>query len=176
MEKDRRIRFIDQRYNDLFYLNDGEKIIITRYNGEKALCACRYLDDYHVQVGSRCYHIQEFAEAMALSGSRYEPEKPPELPEYCYAVLPETGEVACLRRGERECRRYPQKSSGGISASRRYADEQNRLLRVTPQQAAAMLGGFMHGWDSPAARTSSYDVQGRKIPVRPKHQRNGQQR
>ena len=41
MEKDRRIRFIDQRYNDLFYLNDGEKIIITRYNGEKALCACR---------------------------------------------------------------------------------------------------------------------------------------
>ena len=87
MEKDRRIRFIDQRYNDLFYLNDGEKIIITRYNGEKALCACRYLDDYHVQVGSRCYHIQEFAEAMARSGSRYEPEKPPELPEYCYAVL-----------------------------------------------------------------------------------------
>ena len=152
------------------------KIIITRYNGEKALCACRYLDDYHVQVGSRRYHIQELpkpwrAPAAAMSRKNRRNCRNTAMP-----CCLETGEVACLRRGERECRRYPQKSSGGISASRRYADEQNRLFARHPQQAAAMLGGFMHGWDSPAARTSSYDVQGQKIPVRPKHKRNGQQR
>ena len=36
---------------------------------------CRYIDDYHVQVGENIYHICEFAEAMQASGNLVEPLK-----------------------------------------------------------------------------------------------------
>lgn len=49
------------------------------------------------------------------------------------------------------------------------AAQENRRRGVTRQQEAAMLGGAMRGWASPAAKTSSYDLQGNKIaPARGK--------
>ena len=73
------IRFIDPHYKEKFRIPDGGKIIITYDWGEKAEKSCRFIDEYHTEVGSNLYHICEFAERMENNGHSYEP-KPQEPP------------------------------------------------------------------------------------------------
>ena len=68
------IRFIDPHYKEKFRIPDGGKIIITYSWGEKAEKTCRYIDEYHTEVGSNLYHICEFAERMERNGHTYEPK------------------------------------------------------------------------------------------------------
>ena len=68
------IRFIDPHYKEKFRIPDGGKIIITYDWGEKAEKTCRYIDEYHTEVGSNLYHICEFAERMERNGHTYEPK------------------------------------------------------------------------------------------------------
>ena len=70
------IRFIDSHYNDKFRLADGEKIRITYKDGTTDEKVCRYIDDYHIEVGfGNCnlFHICEFAELMERNGNKVEP-------------------------------------------------------------------------------------------------------
>lgn len=67
------IRFIDPHYNDLFKITDGGQILISYANGTNKAFICKYLDDYHVLVGWRAYHICEFAECMKAIGATVEP-------------------------------------------------------------------------------------------------------
>ena len=71
----RGIRFINSEYNELFRLPDGGKIKIRYAWGETVEKTCRYLDDYHVEIGTTIYHIAEFAERMEQNGHVYEPVK-----------------------------------------------------------------------------------------------------
>ena len=73
------IRFIDPHYKELFRIPDGGKIIITYAWGEKREYSCRFIDEYHTEVGNNLYHICEFAERMEQNGHSYEP-KPQEPP------------------------------------------------------------------------------------------------
>lgn len=100
---------------------------------------------------------------MERNGTSYMPEAPQELPDRCYATMPDTGALFMVLKGSREY--YPSYQS----APRREQNEmtaarENQRLGVTPQQAAAMLGGYLHGWDSPAARTDNYDLKGNPLP------------
>ena len=55
-DKDKReIRFIDSEYHTLFTIQDGEGIVITRFDGERMVFPCKYIDDYHVCVGNSAY-------------------------------------------------------------------------------------------------------------------------
>lgn len=70
------IRFIDSHYNDKFRLADGEKIRITYKDGTTDEKVCRYIDDYHMEVGfGNCnlFHICEFAELMERNGNKVKP-------------------------------------------------------------------------------------------------------
>lgn len=67
------IRFIDSHYKELFRIPDGGKIVITEPGGKKREQACRFVEEYHTEVGNHLYHICEFAEIMQRSGSSYEP-------------------------------------------------------------------------------------------------------
>lgn len=67
------IRFIDSRYNELFRIADGEKIVITDLSGRKEERICRYIDEYHTEIGNHLYHICQFAEIMERNGAVYEP-------------------------------------------------------------------------------------------------------
>lgn len=69
------IRFIDSSYNELFRIADGEKIVITDAAGEKSERICRYIDEYHTEVGDNLFHICQFAELMERNGSSYEPKQ-----------------------------------------------------------------------------------------------------
>ena len=76
-DKDNRdIRFIDSAYRTLFTIKDGESIVITRFDGEKMVFPCKYIDDYHVCIGNSAYHICEFAEMQERNGNTYVPRTP----------------------------------------------------------------------------------------------------
>lgn len=75
-EAEKGIRFIDSRYKELFCIADGEKITITRPDGKKQEHICRYIDEYHTQVGNHLYHICQFAEIMERNSAKCEPAEP----------------------------------------------------------------------------------------------------
>lgn len=67
------ICFIDPHYKELFHIPDGGKICMTTAWGEKSERTCRFIDEYHTEIGNRIYHICEFAERMERNGATYEP-------------------------------------------------------------------------------------------------------
>lgn len=67
------IRFINPHYEELFRIPDGGKIVITTPDGEKRERICRFVEEYHTEVGNNLYHICEFAEVMQRCGNSYEP-------------------------------------------------------------------------------------------------------
>lgn len=69
------IRFINSRYNELFRIPDGGKILMEYSDGEKSVRICRYIDDYHTEIGSQLYHICQFAELCENNGVKYSPVK-----------------------------------------------------------------------------------------------------
>ena len=76
-DKDKRvIRFIDSEYHTLFTIKDGESIVVTRFDGEKLILPCTYIDDCHTRIGSSVCHICEFAEMQERNGNLYVPSTP----------------------------------------------------------------------------------------------------
>lgn len=69
------IRFIDPEYKELFRIPDGGKIVITSEWGEKTEHLCRYIDEYHAEIGNNLYHICEFAERIQKNGASCEPKQ-----------------------------------------------------------------------------------------------------
>ena len=69
------IRFIDSHYNDLFRVPDGGCIQI-HYPDETVVKPCKFIDEYHTQIGYNVFHICQFAEIMERNGATYmaEPE------------------------------------------------------------------------------------------------------
>ena len=96
---ERGIRFIDPHYQEQFRIADGEKISIKLGDGKTMERTCRYIDDYHLEVGTNLYHICEFAERMEQCGATFIPLRS-DLPEVCYSILPSTGDVIIIKHGE----------------------------------------------------------------------------
>lgn len=68
------IRFIEPHYKEKFCIPDGGKIVVTTGRGKKIEHTCRFIDEYHTEIGSQLYHICQFAELMHKNGSEYEPK------------------------------------------------------------------------------------------------------
>lgn len=74
LEKARRgIRFITPEYKEKFRIADGDSIVLHLSNGTTMKRTCRYIDDYHLEVGDNLYHICEFAELCERNGHTVEP-------------------------------------------------------------------------------------------------------
>ena len=174
-QAERGIRFINPNYKELFRIPDGDKIRITYADGEKADRTCRYIDDYHVEIGSgwnSLLHICQFAEMMEQNGSTVIPLRS-SLPEQCYSVLPDTGELIIIKKGESGYYRTDI-DMGSKAENRALADEYNVKLGVSKAQEQAMSAGSMFGWAVPAADPKNYDESGQ--PIRPKHKDRGDAR
>lgn len=167
MSEDKFIRFTDSGNNTLFRIPDGANIILSYDDGFQQIMPCRYIDEYHVQVGNAYYHICQFADNMETAEIRFGPEIPQPLPKHCYSTLPSTGELILITKDESTY----QKCSFSLALrelNEMMASALNEQHGVSRQQEAAMLGGSMFGWSTPAAQTSSYDFHGEPIkPIKP---------
>lgn len=68
------IVFRDENYREKFRIKDGDSIKITvAYDGEVHIRKCRFLDETHMNVGSTCFHMDEFMERQRRAGNSYEP-------------------------------------------------------------------------------------------------------
>ena len=165
MEKaSRGIRFITPDYKEKFIIADGDKIRITLSDGEQLDRPCRYIDDYHLEVGSNLFHICEFAERMEQNGNTVIPIRS-SLPEQCYVFVQTENCVGIVKKGESGFFRTDIQG-GKPSETNALVNEMNEKLGLTKDQTEAMKAGSMFGWGTPAADPKSYDKNG--IPVKPK--------
>lgn len=68
------IRFIDSHYKDLFRIPDGGYVKLTYSDDETVTKRCKFIDEYHTQVGFNVFHICQFAEVMERNRTAYQPE------------------------------------------------------------------------------------------------------
>lgn len=166
------IRFITPDYKELFRIPDGDQIRITQPDGTHIDRTCRYIDEYHLEVGSGLYHICQLAELMERNGNTVIPLRS-SLPEQCYIYLPTSQEIGIVKKGEMGYYRSDLSPVYGESGQE-FVDELNRRGGVSKAQEAAMLAGSMFGWQAPGADPKNYDDNGQ--PVRPKHRDRGEAR
>lgn len=153
-------------------IDDEDKIRITLSTDETMDCICRYIDDYHVEVGKSLYHICQFAELMEQNGNMVIPLRS-SLPEQCYSVLPDTGELIIIKKCESGYYRTDI-DMGSKAENQALADEYNAKSGVGKAQEQAMSAGSMFGWAVPVADPKNYDEIGQ--PIRPKHRDRGDAR
>lgn len=152
------IKFINSRYKKLFTIPDGDKIQITLRNGKKEMRTCRYIDEYHLEVGNNLYHICQFAEIMENNGNSVIPMRS-SLPEQCFVYVDTTNEIGLVKKGEK-----------GYSVSSYTVEEPeknkklvkhlNDKLNISDVQYSAMTAGSMFGWEDACANPDNYDTNG----------------
>ena len=173
MEKaEQGIRFITPGYKELFRIPDGDHIRIQCSDGSHMDRSCRFIDEYHVEIGNDIYHICQFAEIMERSGNTAIPLRS-SLPEHCYIYLPTTREIGIVKKGESGYYRSDLTPVYG-EEGKQFVEELNQKGGVTKAQEAAMLAGSMLGWQTPAADPRNYDEQGR--PIKPRQKDRGEAR
>ena len=162
------IRFMASSGRELFRIPDGDHIRIQRSDGSYVDRSCRYIDECHVEIGggwNSLYHVFQFAEVMEQNGSTVIPLRS-SLPAQCFSVLPSSGELILLTRGENGYSPCYDFSTPDARQNREFADDCNVKNGVTKAQEAAMLAGSMFGWQTPAADPKNYDEQGQPVKSR----------
>lgn len=170
------IRFITPDYAEKFRIPDGDQIRMIRPEGDHIDRTVRYIDDYHLEVGygiaANLYHICEFAERMEQNGTEVIPLRS-SLPEQCYSVLPTTGEIIIVKKGESGYYKTDLPNEGK-EENRETVDACNKTGGVTRAQEEAMRFGSMFGWASPAADPKNYTEDG--VPIKPSERNRGEAR
>lgn len=157
------IRFITPTYRKIFTIPDGDKIRIIYPNGDKFDRNCRYVDDYHTEIGGNLYHICEFAEIMEKNQNKVIPLRS-SLPERCYGVIPSNDRLVIINKGEKNVTDVSS-AYDSPEKNRELADGHNREMGITKQQAEAMLQGAVFGWEKPSADPQNYDDNGKLKPI-----------
>ena len=165
------IRFITPHYVEKFRIRDGDQVRLTFRDGTSADRVCRYIDDYHLEVGDLCFHICEFAERLEQTECTVIPLRS-SLPEKCFSVLESTGALISITKGVRGY--APAGARAEDMTPCEGADRLNEAMGVTKAQEAAMVAGSMFGWETPAADPKNYDSDGKA--VKPKHRDRGDAR
>ena len=166
------IRFITSSYRRTFTIPDGDKIRIKYPDGQKFDKTCRYIDDYHTEIGGNLYHICEFAELMENNKNKVIPLRS-SLPERSYAVHPESGRLIIITKGEYEVTDVSN-AYDSPEKNRELADGHNREMGITKQQAEAMIGGIINGWKTPLADPQNYNEHG--VYKEPRDRQRGEAR
>ena len=70
------IRFPSLGPGNLFTIRDGQNVVATYMDGFQSVQPCKWIDDYHVVVGHRTWHIDEYADNRFRNGYRVRPQFP----------------------------------------------------------------------------------------------------
>jgi hypothetical protein len=86
----------------------------------------------------------------------------------CYSILPSTGEIIFIRRGEQGY--IPSSYQGGTrELSRFFVDRENLSMGISRAQEEALLAGSIFGWNTPAAKPWNYNQDGTPRATPPKN-------
>ena len=78
-----------------------------------------------------------------------------ELPDVCFSILPSTGQLIIIKKGESGY--YPSEwNTGNREENRDIASSHNESRGISDMQESAMLAGSMFGWDTPGANPQWY--------------------
>ena len=166
------IRFITPDYKEVFRIPDGDQIRIMRSDGTMDDRTCRYIDDYHLEVGTDIFHICQFAEIMNRNGNTVLPLRS-SLPKQCYVFVETSNEIGIVKKGESGYYRT-NLDFGDRDQNCEIVRESNKKAGLSVSQVEAMKAGSMFGWHTPAADPQNYDENG--MPIKPKHKDRGDAR
>lgn len=85
-----------------------------------------------------------------------------ELPKTCYAVMPDSGALVILNRGERG-QHYISEYTASRAENKKIADFNNRRFGIGPAQVRAMVLASIHGVDYPGADPQLYFDEARHV-------------
>lgn len=105
-------------------------------------------------------HLWNFSDDWDIrtEEERFGPKLAEGLPEMCFSVLPDTGALICIKRGESGY--YPSDwSTGDKERNIQIRDDANESMDVTDAQRKAMETGSMFGWNVPGADPAKYQEQ-----------------
>ena len=114
-------------------------------------------------------HICQLAEQLQQNGGTVIPLRS-SLPEQCYNLLPSTGGLILVKKGETGFFKTDLPDMGR-EKNRALVLEANEKLGVSRAQAEAMLAGSMFGWQTQAADPCSYDEQGHMLTPKQRFQK-----
>lgn len=69
------IRDGSRKYETAFWIEDGKQLTVVTPEGRSVTSKCSYIDPYHFNFGSTCYHIDQFADKIYRSMLRCFPEE-----------------------------------------------------------------------------------------------------
>ena len=111
-------------------------------DGDMYVHLWNFNDDWQIQTEEECFG----------------PKLAEGLPEMCFSVLPDTGALICIKRGESGY--YPSDwSTGDRERNIQIRDDANESMGVTDAQRKAMEAGSMFGWHVPGADPAAYQEQ-----------------
>ncbi len=153
------IRFIDSHYNELFRIPNCDKIRVALPDGTNIDYTCRYIDDYHTEVGNNLYHICEFAEMMEAQNAEVIPLRS-SIPDFCYVYIQSENKIGTVWRGQKGYSDITNHPTGKPSELKALAAQMNERAGITKAQVEAMKCGSMFGWACKAADPQNYDENG----------------
>ena len=116
--------------------------------------------DIRVDGGDLNVHLwsSDHGWSIQTEAERFAPKIAGGLPEMCYSTLQTTGQLICIRRGERGYS-PTEWDTGDAERNAEEADRLNERLGVTPAQRMAMEIGSMAGWEVPGADPKNVEIQ-----------------
>ena len=111
--------------------------------------------------GAELYvHLWSFDRSWSIEteAERFAPKYADDLPEMCFSVLPGSGALICIKRGESGYF-LSDWSSSDVERNQELANYNNERMGVTPAQRSAMECGSMYGWNSPGANPAVYETE-----------------
>ncbi len=139
------INFIYPNYSLKFNLEDGDHIVVRYADGTDMVQDCRYIDQYHFQIGNLTFHICQYAELLERNGATVIPYRD-SLPDKCYVYVDTRDIYAIVTKGKDGYEPFEQAKYPDKERNREYVAKLNKELGVTDKQVGAMTMAAMFGW------------------------------